>query len=389
MAMTREENEMLTRIGPGTRMGALLRRYWWPVGFSELVGTKEPVPVRIMGEDLILFRMPSGKVGLVDRFCAHRLASLEHGRIEEGGIRCCYHGWLYDATGQCTQMPGEPADSCLHKEVKLAGYKTEEMGGLIFAYMGPDPAPLLPRYDLLVREDMDRTVSAGLEFCNWLQRAENGVDKYHSMALHAPVYPSIALKRPEEVRWEQTWYGFRQSARYPGKEENVSHCIFPSHTRRFNARVGEMPSHYLHLRVPVDDTHTMTWYVRAVETKDGSKGKLKTSGFEEGVQPGVYNKVDDGWWRLSSHDQDRAAQESQGRITDRSREFLGTTDRGIVMLRKILFDSMDAIENGRDPFGLLRDPEKNKLVTFDAQKNFADTDKDFSGKPVTSPRELV
>ncbi len=385
--MDRAENELLTRIGPGTRMGAVMRRYWWPVGFSQKVD-KVPVPVRLLGEDLILFRTPSGKVGLIDRFCAHRLASLEHGRVEEGGIRCCYHGWLYDTSGQCTQMPCEPADSTLHKEVKLAGYKTQEMGGLIFAYMGPEPAPLLPNYDLLVREDMDRTLSAGYEYCSWLQRAENGVDKYHSMALHAPVYPSIALKRPEDVQWQPTWYGFRMSAKYPNKAENVSHCIFPSHTRRYGARVGERPSHYLHLRVPVDDTTTITWYVRAQETENGRKGTV-TSKEIEVPQRGVYERVEDGWWRLGSHDQDRAAQESQGEITDRTREFLATSDRGIVTLRKMLLDSVTAVEQGKDPFGLLRDPAMNNIVAFDAQKNFADTDKDFSGHKADPTKALV
>jgi len=384
--MNREENELLTRIGPGTRMGNLMRRYWWPVGFSQNVD-KIPVPVRILGEDLILFRS-NGKVGLVAQACAHRLASLEYGRVEDQGIRCCYHGWLYDTTGQCIEMPAEPADSCLKNEVKIVAYKIQELGGLIFAYMGPEPAPLLPNYDLLARMDMDRTLYAAWEHCNWLQRAENGVDKYHSMALHAPVYPTIALKRPAEVRWEQKWYGFRMSAQYPSKAENVSHHIFPSHTRRYNARVGERPSHYLHLRVPVDDVDTITYFVRAVETEDGREGQVTVKGMEN-LPRGVYARVEDGWWRLTSHEQDRAAQESQGAITDRTREFLGTSDRGIVMLRKLLLDSIDAVENGRDPFGLLRDPKDNQLISFDAQKNFADTDKDFSGKKADPNRELV
>ncbi len=377
--MQAERNELLTRVGPTTRMGALMRRYWWAVGFSEQVD-KLPVPVRLLGEDLIMFRDGSGRVGLTDRFCAHRLASLEHGRVEKEGIRCCYHGWLFDASGQCLQMPAEPDDSKLHLEVKLKAYKTQEMGGLIFAYMGPEPAPLLPNYDLLIRDDMDRTVSGGWEYCNWLQRAENAVDVYHSMSLHAPVYPSMALKRPEEVRWDLQWYGFRQSSRYPGRLENVSHFIFPSHTRRFNARVGEQPSHYLHLRVPVDDENTITYYVKAVQTEDGRKGTLTTEGYEKDVRPGVYHKVDDGWWRLGSHDQDRAAQESQGVITDRTREFLASSDRGIVMMRKMLVESIEAIEAGKDPFGLLRDPQQNVCVSFDAQKNFSDTDKSASPK---------
>ncbi|MGE5540313.1 MAG: Rieske 2Fe-2S domain-containing protein [Gemmatimonas sp.] len=376
--MDQRENELLTRIGPGTRMGNLMRRYWWPIGFTELV-KDEPVPVRILGEDLVLFRTPDGKLGLMDRYCAHRRASLELGRVESNGIRCCYHGWLYGMNGQCLEMPAEEPDCPLVKEVKLAAYKVEELGGLVFAYMGPDPAPLLPRYDLLVREDMDREVSASVEHCNWLQRAENGVDKYHSMALHAPVYPSIALKRPKDVVWEKLWYGFRQTAVYSDKVKNTSHFIFPSHTRRYNARVKERPAHYLHLRVPIDDTQTLTFYAKAVET-GGRKGTLKTEGFEPVPERGVYKRVKDGWWNIESHDQDRAAQESQGVITDRTKEYLAPSDRAIVQLRRMLLDSITAIEAGKDPFGLLRDPEQNRLVTFDAGKTFADTDKDYTTK---------
>ncbi len=381
--MQAERNELLTRVGPGTRMGALMRRYWWPVGFTQDV-QKIPVPVRLLGEDLILFRDGAGKTALLDRACPHRLASLEHGRVEEAGIRCCYHGWLFDTTGQCLEMPAEPADSKLHLEVKVKSYRTQEMGGLVFAYLGPDPAPLLPAYDLLVWEDADRTVSGGWEYCNWLQRAENAVDVYHSMSLHAPVYPSMALKRPEAAGWDLRWYGFRQTSRYPGRLENVSHFIFPSHTRRFNARIGEQPSHYLHLRVPVDDQNTITYYVKAVKTQDGQPGTLKTEGYEKDVKPGVYQKVDDGWWRLHSHDQDRAAQESQGVITDRTREFLASSDRGIVMMRKMLLESVEAIEAGKDPFGLLRDPSQNVSISFDAQKNFADTDAAAPGRKVAA-----
>ncbi len=385
--MTPQENELLTRIGPGTRMGNVMRRYWWPVGYSQDTGSI-PKPVRVLGEDLILFRAGNGTVGLVAQSCAHRLASLEFGRVEQNGIRCCYHGWLYDTKGQCTEMPCEPADNKLCQDVKIAAYKTQEMGGLVFAYMGPEPAPLLPNYDLLVRDDLDRQLSSAVEHCNWLQRAENGVDKYHSMALHAPVYPTIALKRPDTVIWDQKWYGFRMSAKYPGKTENVSHHIFPSHTRRYGARVGERPSHYLHLRVPVDDVDTITYFVRAQETEGGRRGVETVKGHEN-RERGVYDRVEDGWWRLTSHEQDRAAQESQGLITDRTKEFLATSDRGIVMLRKLLLDSIDAIEAGEDPFGLLRDSSQNQIVSFDAQKNFADTDKDFSGQKADPSRELV
>ena len=378
--MLHEDNDLLTRIGPDTRMGTLLRRYWWPVGYSQKVGAK-PVPVRILGEDLILFRDGKGHVGLLDRACPHRRASLEFGRVEDKGIRCCYHGWLFDAGGKCLEMPAEPENSPLLERVKTRAYKTQELAGLIFAYMGPDPVPLLPAYDLLVRDDMDRVLTAGLDRCNWLQRAENAADPCHSMALHASVYPSIALKRPDVV-YEKTWYGMRFSAQYDAKLQNVFHQILPSHTRRFGARVGDRrPAQYLHLRVPLDDYQTITYIIEAVETDDGRPGKITTEDLRI-LPPGEYDRVEDGWWGIGSHDQDRVAQESQGVIADRTRETLATSDKGIAMLRQMLLDGIKAVDNGDDPMGIIRDAGQNNMIGFDSKKNFTDMDKNFSGEKV-------
>jgi 5,5'-dehydrodivanillate O-demethylase oxygenase subunit len=376
--MQQEDNELLTRIGPGTRMGALLRRYWWPVGFTQKLADK-PVPVRILGEDLVMFRDGAGKVGLLDRACPHRSASLENGRVEEKGIRCCYHGWLFAAGGQCLEMPAEPADSPLKNHVKAHAYKTQEAAGLIFAYMGPAPAPLLPAYDLLVREDLDRVVRAGMDRCNWLQRAENGADPCHSMALHASVYPSIALKRPSVV-YEKTWYGMRFAIKYEGGSENVFHQIMPAHTRRLGARtVDKRPAQYLHFRVPVDDCHTLTYIIEAVQTDDGGPGTIKTRD-TRAIQPGSHERVEDGWWGIGSHDQDRVAQESQGVIVDRTKETLATSDQGIAMFRRMLRDDLSAIDTGTDPMGIIRDIDKNGMIEFDAKKNFTDIDENHPNR---------
>jgi phenylpropionate dioxygenase-like ring-hydroxylating dioxygenase large terminal subunit len=259
--MTPEENEMFTRVGRGTPAGEMLRRYWWPVWFSELVVSR-PVPVRILGEDLILFRDATGETGLLDRRCPHRGASLELGRVEADGIRCCYHGWKFDRAGRCLDMPAEPENTPLKGEVRQTAYMTQEAGGLVFAYLGPRPAPLLPKYDLLFREDCHRVVYSKEEHCNWLQRAENGYDPHHLMALHAPGYPQIALK-PAKISWEKAWYGCRTLQQYPDSLVNVTHQIFPSHTRRLAARAGDEPRHYLNLRVPTDDTTTTTFFLSA------------------------------------------------------------------------------------------------------------------------------
>lgn len=366
--MTPEENELFTRVGPGTPAGEMLRRYWWPVWYSQQV-TDKPVPVRLLGEDLVLFRDAEGQVGLLDRRCPHRGASLELGRVEADGIRCCYHGWKFDRGGRCLDMPAEPANTPLKSEVKQTAYRTQEAGGLVFAYIGPEPAPLLPKYDLLFREDCNRVVYSKEEHCNWLQRAENGYDPHHLMALHAPGYPQIALQRAK-ITWDKAWYGYRTQMEYPDGLVNCTHQIFPSHTRRLAARVGDKPKHYLNLRVPVDDTFTITFFVQA-EIADKGPFTLKTRGHEK-CERMVYDEVNDGWWRIPSHEQDRVAQESQGPIVDRTREYLGTSDEGIVMLRRIIRDSINAVAQGKDPFGIIRDPAKNTIFRFDAGKNFSD-----------------
>ncbi|MEE8284658.1 MAG: Rieske 2Fe-2S domain-containing protein, partial [Alphaproteobacteria bacterium] len=367
IGMTPEENERLTRVGPGTPAGEMLRRYWWPVWFTEQL-TEKPVPIRILGEDLVAFRDGAGRAGLLDARCPHRGTALTLGRAEERGLRCCYHGWLFATDGQCLEQPGEP-DGKLAAEVRHTAYKVKEISGLVFAYLGPDPVPCLPPYDLLYVEGRHRIVRAGIDNCNWLQRAENGVDPMHSMALHAAVYPDIALKRPE-VEWTRTWYGFRQISRYPGQLENVSHQIFPSHTRRFGARTGDIPSHYMHFRVPADDVTTTTFYLRVYADPTGDSD-IECKGMSH-HQRGVYRQVDDGWWGIASHDQDRIAQESQGLIHDRSRETLGTSDQGVVMLRRMLSDSIDKVARGEDPMGIVRDEGSQDVITFDAGKNFGE-----------------
>lgn len=341
----------------------MLRRYWWPVGFSELLKDR-PVPVRLLEEDLILFRDSIGHVGLLDRCCPHRRASLELGRVETDGIRCCYHGWKFDSAGHCLEMPAEPAGSCLKEEVRLTAYPTQEASGLVFAYLGPQPAPPLPRYDLLFRGDCTRHVGAFIEHCNWMQRAENAVDQMHSTVLHATVYPEIALQRPS-VEWERMWYGVRAAFEVPGRQAKISHFLFPSNSRYFGARVDDLPSHIMRFRVPTDDVTTQTYYIRAREAR-GQGDSLVTHGVTERLR-GIYERVDDGWWGLASREQDRAAQESQGLIADRSRETLATSDRGVVMFRRMLVEAIAACDCGEDPPGVIRH-QSNDLITFDAKK---------------------
>ncbi|HEY4134794.1 MAG TPA: Rieske 2Fe-2S domain-containing protein [Alphaproteobacteria bacterium] len=362
--MTPEENLRLTRVGPGTPCGEMLRRYWWPISFTEELARGKSLPVRVLGEDLILYRDGAGRLGLLDERCPHRGASLQLGRVEEDGIRCCYHGWKFDGAGRCLDMPCEPPGSVLQKEVRQVAYRTEEAGGLIFAYMGPEPVPAFPRYDLLFQEGLHRTVSASLDHCNWLQRAENTVDQLHATVLHAAGYPELALQRAD-IEWTKTPHGIRAEYAVDGGQGKVSHFVFPSANRYFGARKGERPSQNMHFRTPKDDLSTITFAVRTYEDPEG-KGSLTTRGLRV-RERGVYERVEDGWWGIVSNEQDRAAQESQGLIADRTREILGSSDRGVVMFRRMLSDAIKSVETGDDPPGVIRE-HTNAFVGFDASQ---------------------
>jgi len=367
--LSHQENDLLTSVGPGTPCGEMLRRYWWPIGFSALVTERQtPTKVRLLGEDFVLFRDGALRLGLLELHCSHRGTSLEFGRVEGQGIRCCYHGWLYDVAGRCLEQPAEPAESTFKDRIQHPAYKVQEIAGFIFAYLGPDPAPLLPRYDLFLEKNGERVIGAGTEYCNWLQRAENSVDQTHLVALHAPEYPQMALKRPE-IGWQKTVYGAKVTMHVPGvSKPKHSHWVFPSHTRHTTARKDRVPDHAIRFRVPTDDTTTKTFWLRFTPNDEAHRGRplrLKTVGFEDD-KPGIYTRVDDGWWGIASHDQDRVAQESQGEIYDRTREHLGASDEGVILLRQTIQESIEAVRQGQDPFWILRSSEENNKITFDA-----------------------
>ena len=248
----------------------MLRRYWWPIAFSDHVKDR-PMKVRLLGQDFVLFRNGQGKVGMLDLHCPHRLTSLEYGRVEEQGLRCCYHGWLFAPDGKCLDTPAERPESNFKDRVRANAYEVEELGGFVFVYIGPKPAPVLPKYDVLVRTDGKRIVGCDEDYCNWLQKAENGADLPHLPFLHASVYPKMAMRTPLGYDYEDTRYGFKCILKMPELPPRIIHFVMPAHSRiSTTPRTGMLPSHDMRLRVPIDDTLTYSFWIRFHPLADGT-----------------------------------------------------------------------------------------------------------------------
>jgi 5,5'-dehydrodivanillate O-demethylase len=369
--VSRDENELMTRVGPGTPAGTLLRRYWHPIcPAQELTGEKPKKKIRLLGEDLVLFRDGGGRLGLLPEQCPHRSASLYYGFVEEDGIRCPYHGWKFAADGECLEQPFEPNNPALKKRACQRAYPVQQLGGLFWAYLGPDPVPLLPRWSSLVSLEGTRRITILPELqCNWLQIMENSVDTTHTYYLHGHMMTMLGMGdkaayyyRPIqnyefEVVKEELWTGVRKVRIYGGDngERELGHpvifpCILMSPQRQYLM---------MHFRVPVDDTHT---YIVRYEFLPGEKSDASNAENPpvEYVKP---FKNEDGEFHLQTFgSQDGMAWETQGAITDRSRELLGNSDRGIALYRRMLREQIAAVQEGKEPAGLIHDPAKNQEI---------------------------
>ena len=280
--LSREENTLLTAIGPGTTMGAMLRRYWHPVGCSQFV-TSKPQRVKVLGEELVLYRGTSGAPALMQLRCAHRSLALDYGRIEGDSIRCAYHGWLYDRTGQCLEQPAEPEGSSFKEKIRLASYRTQEAGGLVFAYMGPEPAPLLPLYDVLLMEDGVKDVQVQTIHANWFNHVENIVDISHLAWLHGYTFPAYGAKKVT-YHWERTHFGLNNVMLIEGIDDTHVSCYgFPT-VNRFSLppidKNGELVRSMIY-RVPADDASTLLYFVRFYPSEKralNTRGATRRSG---------------------------------------------------------------------------------------------------------------
>lgn len=367
--LTREENELLTQVSRGTPCGELLRRYWHPVAAAGELTAEKPIrAVKILGEELVVYRDKIGRYGLVGEHCPHRLASLAYGRVDEEGIRCPYHGWKFDGAGKCLEQPAEPPEGKFKDRIKHVAYPVEYLGGLIYAYLGPPPAPLLPRWDVLVWEHGRRwIVKESIIDCNWLQPMENSVDPSHLYWLHGDTerfVPSVKTyaEKHEFIRFE---YGIRKrrttlplaTGGDPAVDDHP--LLFPTvlrHVAPFNEGSGHR--HNLQIRVPVDDHHTQVFRANFLPM-DSEKSPadapvpLRFVQLKTGPREYKMNMIPA---------QDSMAWETQGSRTDRTQEHLGVGDEGIIELRKLLREQIERVQQGFEPIGLIRDPEKNKLI---------------------------
>ena len=396
--LTVAENERVTRVGPGTPGGIFFRRYWLPACLSTELPEHDgaPLRVRLLGENLVAFRDTDGNVGLVEAYCPHRRAPLFFGRNEECGVRCVYHGWKFDRNGDCVDMPSEPAGTTLQAKVKILAYPTVEKGGVIWTYMGPkDEQPPEPDYEWLRAPPEKRNVSKTFENCNWLQGLEGGLDTAHSSFAHNNHMGDKNVLRQRDraprIDVERTDYGYNYvSQRDMGDEGvyvRVYHYVMPAQQMRANTMGwfggrNEVPRLDGHIWMPIDDhtTHVYNWncaYNSTIEMTDAWKAKREADmgrGVDD-VIPGTFRlkknqsndylvdramqKTQNFTGIVGVNTQDFALQEGMGPIVDRSKEFLGTSDKAIVAMRRIILEAISQNEKGEDPRGLNPDTYRN------------------------------
>ncbi len=388
--LSREDNELLTKVGPGTPMGELLRRFWIPGLLEEEVAQPDgdPVRLRLLGEDLVAFRDTEGKIGVLDAYCPHRLAHLYFGRNEECGIRCVYHGWKFDVAGNCTDQPSEPADTNFAHKVKLTSYPAVARGGLVWIYMGPkEKMPELPDFDWARGSDRQRVVRKRIYEANYLQSVEGGLDSAHISFLHR----TLKEMKGEGIKTLHQKYG------------RIGHPVFDVKPAPHGLLVGarrdaEPDTYYWRVTpfllpfymstppilqhdadsrkmdyssfawVPIDDETTATINIWSRPYGEFSDAELERYRGAEGIlgeteedYRGVQNKANDylmdrAKQRSESYTgiktiqvQDQAVTESMGPIAQRWKEHLGTTDRGIIEMRKLLKKMVLDLQAGKEP----------------------------------------
>ena len=378
--LSAEENATLTQVGPGTPMGRLLRWYWHPIAAATQLDENPVMRLKLLGESLVLFRNRNGGLGLIGDTCAHRRVNLVFGIPEPEGLRCPYHGWLYDETGQCLEMPTEAEGSSFAGRVKIDAYPVQELAGLIFAYLGPQPAPLLPRWDLFVCAGVLRDIGLQEVPCNWLQMQENDLDPAHVPWLHR-VFSDYALERlgrsdlmrrqmalgpggtnstarshgrvTETSSWEICDLGVMNLVQIDGSWRVFRPSIFPN--------INSFQTLFMY-RVPRDDTHTLYVTFNAYAQPPGEcAGQEKVPYYI--VPPSVTDDLQPIWPELDNNGgQDIMVWTAQGPVFERDKERLVESDRGIILWRELLQRQLKTVEDGGEPMNVFRDPITNERI---------------------------
>lgn len=380
--LTEQEAELLTHTGPGTPCGDLMRRYWQPVALaSELPVDGAPVPLKVMHEELVLFRDDRGRPGLLELHCPHRGADLSYGRVEDGGLRCLYHGWLFDVDGRCLQQPGEPADSTFHLRVRQRAYPCREAGELIFAYLGPGEPPVFPEFAGFRVTDDQRYVGKILQRCNYLQANEGNLDQVHLSFLHrvpAPDQEGVEVKGSSKkhyelvgedvaprIELERLPWGFREyvTRNAPeGEYLKVEAFVFPNLAVFPGAPAGR-EGFQAHWHVPIDDVSHWKFMLahadfRPLDRASVQRALLGEGEIGAGFRPlrGPENRYLQDREAMKSFPSagfgrsfelhDTWAVEAPGAIQDRTKEHLGYGDKSVILLRRMMQDAIKAVQDG-------------------------------------------
>ena len=379
--LTVEENERLTRVGPGTPMGELMRRYWQPIAAMSKLEENGTQAIRVLGENLVLFKDRKGRLGLIAEQCPHRKVNLVYGMCEDEGLRCPYHGWLFNTEGQCLEQPYEKAEDpeeLFKEKTQTKAYPVQELGGLIFAYLGPRPAPQLPRWDLLVWDNVYRDIGMAVLPCNWLQIMENSVDPVHAEWLHGHFanYVWNKLDQPEKVRpipphkligFDRFEHGIIKRRIVEGQSEDdvnwkLGHpLVFPN-----LLKVGGFQ-----YRVPIDDYQTLhIWYYTYAPAEGTRVPANEPIPFYEVPVPELKPGGMPDWSYLDfTAGQDIVMWYTQGAIADRSTESLGRSDKGLILYRQMLEENVSMVERGEDPMNTFRDPGDNEYLRLPTEES--------------------
>ena len=394
--MTQAGNELLTRIGPATPCGELLRRYWQPAALSEeLPPGGAPLPVRLLGEDLVLFRDGQGRAGLLGLHCSHRGADLSYGRVEDGGLRCLYHGWLYDTRGRCLDQPGEPGAGAHKESVRHPAYPCAEAAGVIFAYMGPGAPPLVPGYEFLAVPDGQRFVTKIYHDCNYLQSNEGNIDPVHLSFLHrnlqeAEVDAYRAVRGTQAspnslygndlaptIEVELADFGLRiytmRAAGLGQRYLRVSNFVYPNLSAFPGQTGGE--GYSVNWHVPIDDAHHWKYIFVFSRKRPLDKEVMRRSRSEmtpdyrlirhkgnrymqdrESMKTRTFAGLG---YNFQAHD--AYATESQGPVQERTREHPVSSDQAIVAARKLLLKAIQEVQEGREAPHVVRDAGSNRF----------------------------